>query len=55
MKQKNPAAVEFGRLGGKKTAEKGPEYFKELSAKGHDASIKASKEYWKKWREEHAK
>jgi len=30
---KNPAAVELGKLGGKKTAERGPEYYAEINAK----------------------
>lgn len=29
---KNPAAVELGKLGGKKTAERGPEYYAEINA-----------------------
>ena len=29
---KNPAAVELGKLGGQKTAERGPEYFAEINA-----------------------
>lgn len=53
MKQKNQKAVELGRLGGQKTAEKGSEYFKKLSKAGTVARQKALKEYWKKWREEH--
>lgn len=31
--QKNPAAVELGKRGGKKTAERGPEYYAEIQAK----------------------
>ena len=31
--QKNPAAAELGRLGGQKTAERGPEYYAEIQAK----------------------
>lgn len=46
-------AVELGRLGGQKTAEKGSEYFKQLSKKGRAASKKAVQEFWKKWRLEH--
>jgi len=30
---KNPAAVELGKLGGQKTAERGPEYYAEINAK----------------------
>jgi len=30
---KNPAAVALGRLGGNKTAERGPEYFRKIAAK----------------------
>lgn len=30
---KNPAAVELGKLGGQKTAERGPEYYAEIQAK----------------------
>lgn len=30
---KNPAAVELGKLGGKKTAQRGPEYYAEIQAK----------------------
>lgn len=30
---KNPAAVELGKLGGKKTAERGPEYYAEINAR----------------------
>ncbi len=33
--EKNPAAVELGKLGGQKTAERGPEYFAEIQAKRH--------------------
>ena len=29
---KNTAAVELGKLGGKKTAERGPEYYAEINA-----------------------
>jgi hypothetical protein len=31
--EKNPAAVALGRLGGRKTAERGPEYFRKIAAK----------------------
>ena len=63
MKQKkNPAAVKLGRLGGKKTAEKGPEHFKEISekgrearAKGEKARLEAIKEHWRQWRLKHGK
>jgi hypothetical protein len=29
----NPAAVALGRLGGQKTAERGPDYYRKLAAK----------------------
>jgi hypothetical protein len=32
-KRKNPAAVVLGRRGGKKTAERGAKYFRELQAR----------------------
>jgi hypothetical protein len=31
--KKNPAAVALGRKGGRKIAERGPEYFRKLQAK----------------------
>jgi len=31
--QKNPSAVELGRLGGQKTAQRGSEYYRRIAAK----------------------
>jgi len=33
IKKKDPAAVALGKKGGKRTAERGPEYFRKLQAK----------------------
>ncbi len=42
MKEKDPLAVALGRRGGRKTAKRGKDFYREIGRKGNEAQGKVS-------------